>query len=226
MVERIKSRLTFDLIELSSNPGMLTPQNIEGIVQTLRATPHQIRISFHGIEEATFESNMALPYRRCLSATIALLRAAEKNELCVMIKGLGRAREGGSRAADFGEDAFLRFWQKQCRDADVNFERFEFRYGMYHSRCGNTGSPQPLIRTDLSGFYCSRLDRWFHFLWDGSMILCCNDYAGESVFGNITEATLDEILAGDRYQTLSSMLLGKRPSPGNFLCKRCTSPGG
>ena len=225
-MQRIQECLTYDLIEVSVNPGMLTPSRIQGLVQTLSQTPHQIRVSFHGVDAAGFERSMALPFARCLRQTLALLQAAQEAGLSVMIKGLGRSREQNGPAADFDESAFLSFWREQCRAAGLDASLVTFRYGLYHSRCGNAGVSSAPVRPNLEGFYCSRVDRWLHFLCDGSLILCCNDYAGESVFGNIREESLSSILAGERYSRLSSMLRGERPSPDDFFCKRCTSPGG
>ena len=83
-----------------------------------------------------------------------------------------------------------------------------------------------IVRPDLGGFYCTRVDRWFHFSYNGELVLCCNDYCKEVVLGDITKNTITEIMESKRYKEINQQVRGEIPSASDFICKRCTSPGG
>ena len=229
-LENMKEALTYHHIEVSVNPGALTPSASGELVRVLADTPHEIRISFHGIDAPSLEQNMRISFDSSLKNVIHFLKAAGEAGLTVMIKGLGMPRtEGSWHAASFSEKQFLDFWQSQCDAHRLYFDRIDFRYGMFHNRSdylSGAGKDVRIVRDDLENFYCSRVDKWFHFLYDGTMILCCNDYGRETAFGNISDQSLQSILQGEPYTRLAGQVLGRRECPPDFICKRCASVGG
>ena len=229
-LEEMKESLTYHHMEISANPAALTPFAAGELARVLADTPHEIRISFHGIDALSLEQNMRIPYVRSLENVLHFLAVAQEAGLQVMIKGLGMPRtEGRWNTASFSEKQFLDFWERQCEMHQLCFERIVFRFGLFHNRSDylpGTGEGTRIVRDSLEGFYCSRVDKWFHFLHDGTMILCCNDYGRETAFGNIQEQSLQDILQGEQYRRLADQVLGRRESPPDFICRRCASVGG
>ena len=59
-----------------------------------------------------------------------------------------------------------------------------------------------------------------HVLYDGSVILCCQDWRKEVVIGSLNDSTITEIWNSDRYNWVRSEIY--RGSSCNIdLCKRC-----
>jgi hypothetical protein len=63
-------------------------------------------------------------------------------------------------------------------------------------------------------------------MYNGDVILCCNDYHLETVLGNLGEQTIREVVKSKRYRETLYKALGMLPSSDDFLCKRCSKPGG
>ena len=227
---RMKEMLKYDHMEISVNPAALSHHASEELARVLSDTPHEIRVSFHGINAESFEKNMGIPFSLSLEHVLHFLAVAQENGLKVMIKGLGMPRsEGCWDVKMFSEEQFLAFWEFQCQSHGIHFDGIDFRYGMFHNRSDYVSGIQEgerIVRDSLEGFYCSRVNKWFHFLFDGTMILCCNDYNRETAFGNIRNQSLQDILQGEAYSRLNGQVLGRQPCPPDFICKRCTSVGG
>lgn len=229
-LREMKQALSYHHIEMSVNPAALTHHAAVELAEVLADTPHEIRISFHGIDEDSLARNMGLSFSPALEHVMYFLSAAGEMDLTVMIKGLGTPRSEGSwNTASFTEREFLDFWDRQFALHRIRTDHISLRYGMFHNRSDYvTGirEERRIIRQDLQGFYCSRVDKWYHFLHDGSMILCCNDYNRETVFGSIEHQGLQEILQGETYRRLAGQVTGLCGSPPDFICKRCASVGG
>jgi radical SAM protein with 4Fe4S-binding SPASM domain len=59
--------------------------------------------------------------------------------------------------------------------------------------------------------------------WDGSVLLCANDWSKKSVVGNINEDTIEDIWMNDRYRQYREMLLeGRRDAEP---CNKCNIDG-
>jgi len=101
-----------------------------------------------------------------------------------------------------------------------------FFYSTYNNRSNNVdfNMERDIVRPDLNNFYCTRVDKCFHFLHNGKMILCCNDYNEEVIMGDITLNNVHDIIASENYKTINKKVRGQIASEVDFLCKRCGSP--
>lgn len=63
-------------------------------------------------------------------------------------------------------------------------------------------------------------------MYDGTIRICCMDYHGEVKLPNLQDMSLIDYFQSDEYRTLYGMVTGQLDSPADFICKRCTSPGG
>ena len=112
----------------------------------------------------------------------------------------------------------------------IKTENVEIRYIKYHDRAGsiarNEYNYKKTFRNHLKDFYCPRIDQWIHILYNGDVIICCNDYHREVVFGNLNKQNIAEIFSSDEYREVKDILSGRSPVPNNFLCLRCNKIGG
>lgn len=76
------------------------------------------------------------------------------------------------------------------------------------------------IKDKISGCEWGRPWKWLHIDARGNIVLCCQDWKGETTFGNVKQQPLKEILTGGRYKDIMEKAEGKK-SDYNFICKRC-----
>jgi len=229
-IAEIKKRLRFTSLELSTNALALDAAAANRLAELFADVPHEIWVSFHGIDKRTHQGVMGIDYERCLDNVVRLLKLSDEVPLRVIIRGAGQGFTSALRHDfEFGEDDYRRFWEGQLAAHGIR-TRPGINWIRYHDRAGtirrNDVRLKTPVRPDLTGFSCPRLDRWLHILYTGELILCCMDYHRETVFGSIVERNLDDILAGPAYADLSGKVTGQIASPDDFICKRCISPGG
>ncbi|MDA7979611.1 MAG: radical SAM protein [Pirellulales bacterium] len=68
---------------------------------------------------------------------------------------------------------------------------------------------------------CDRLWRTMTVLVNGDIALCCLDYTGKVILGNVNEAPMEEIWKNDRYKELRKLHRDSRQDEIS-LCKDCT----
>ena len=67
----------------------------------------------------------------------------------------------------------------------------------------------------------NRLAGHLHVSWRGDVFICCLDYEQKSVFGNIAESTVEEILGGERARRCRRQVYGLEPAAPGLLCRSC-----
>ena len=218
------------LIEVSTNALALTPKKAHSLIEALADGPHEIWISFHGIDKRSFEGIMGIPFQKCLNNIIYFLKQQGPSPLQVKIRGAGMGRVSQlNHGFTFSENEYKSFWHEIFLQNEItSYPRLD--YFTYHDRAmsisRNSIRMADAPRPDLTGFSCSRLKDWMHFLYTGELILCCMDYHRETVFGDIRENSLRDIFSGKKYRALARKVTGQVASKNTFICKRCISPGG
>lgn len=91
------------------------------------------------------------------------------------------------------------------------------------NRSGNIPDFLPALEEPLQKM-CVRPWRFLNINWKGQGILCCNDYHGETNFGNLNKDTLVEIWNHMEYHKIRSKLQKKDRNVD--LCKTCDYNGG
>jgi len=89
----------------------------------------------------------------------------------------------------------------------------------YSSRAGFYS--KKILHSQTRGCKRSRSHNWLHFHADGEMVLCCMDWKKETVFGDIKQQSLGEILTSESYRKLLLQVKGEFDSKRDFICKRC-----
>jgi len=222
-------------IELSTNGIALTSKVADQLIEIFSNPHHKhhLWISFHGINKETFEHIMKLNYERAHQNVIYLLKKSV-GRLKIRLRGMGSRRDG--KYIFFTSQQYREYWQKNFLQYDISSENIQVDTCFFHDRAGN------LHREDRNAnilnmgvareidpsqrFYCPRIDLWLHIMWDGQIRLCCMDYHGEVILPNIHSMSLLDYFRSEAYLTLYEKVTGKRKSEENFICKRCSSPGG
>jgi radical SAM protein with 4Fe4S-binding SPASM domain len=61
----------------------------------------------------------------------------------------------------------------------------------------------------------------FNILYNGDVILCCNDYSGKKILGNVNVSSIKEIWNSKKYQRIRELFYKKKYEK-IFLCQTCT----
>jgi len=219
--------LTFGLLELSTNASTLSRPVLESCARVLERVPHEIWVSFHGVDDDSYRRMMGLDFDQTLDNVVSLLKMADRRSLNVTIRSAGLAMPGseGLSPVSFDAGQMVAFWEQVLRRHGIS-RRPRLVHMAYHNRAGSLARPATPVRRSLVGFYCRRADEWLHVLYNGDVILCCNDYQRRTVVGNLANQGLDEVLLGQEFLDLRLKVMGLRSSEEGFLCKLCARPGG
>ncbi|RXJ66612.1 hypothetical protein CRV08_12340 [Halarcobacter ebronensis] len=222
--------LSPEIVEVATNISVLNEKVIKGLRDVLMKVPHELRISFHGINEKSYTEVMGLNFEKSLNHVKKLVEIMQTEPLNLMIRGSGKPRKDSNEVKYwFGEKEYKEFWNRELS----NFEKKpKIDFFTYHDRAGQKqlnekGIRFNVYRENLKDFYCIRFDQWVHFLYTGEPILCCMDYNRETVFPNgISEKTIEELYSSNHFETMLKKATGLQESEKDFICKRCISPGG
>ena len=177
---------------------------------------------------------MKINHERSTRNLIELIKTSKGN-LNIKIRGSGSSRTGLGKHW-FTREEYIEYWQKLSNIHNFPIEWINLDYFTYHDRAGTIHRSERLANANNVGvvleisknspFYCSRVDRWIHIMWNGDYRLCCMDYHGEVQLPSISQVPLLEHLKSPEYSKLFKKVTGLIDSEANFICKRCTSPGG
>ena len=221
-------------VEISTNGAALTESAVSKLFEVMSGRKHDIWVSHHGINKETLEHIMAIDYEKSTQNLIRLIEMSN-GRFKIKIRGAGEAK--ATNKIYFTRQQYIDYWKEMEVRYGLNMEKVSIDSFQFHDRAGT------LFRTDrgsceLNGgkvreigpghspFYCPRLDQWIHFMWDGSIRLCCMDYHHEVKLPNIHQMSLLDYYYSDEYTDIVNKVSGRTHSDENFICKRCISPGG
>jgi len=221
-LEKIKRLNNFDYIEFSTNASLLSNEYTDKIITVLGDVNNDIWISFHGVKEHHYKKIMGLEFKQTLNNICNFLVKAD-GKLKIQIKGSGQPFVQNRNSPHwFSKEEYFYFWNGIFAKLKLK-NRPKLFYFQYNDRAGNIGHNLSFNfrRKTLKGFKCPRVNQWFHILYTGELVLCCNDYFKECVFGNIADQSLEEILNSTNRKKIIDMVEGRKKSPSDFICKRC-----
>ncbi len=197
-----------DTVKIISNASALTEKKSR---QLIEAGLDEIKISFDGLSKEVFEKvRVGLKYEKIAANLEGLLR----------IRGeMGRSNPKvqlmfvSIKENEFEETGFVDRWRGVVDRVDVT--RAHNWGGSDHV----TGTSKPKNQT---GFQCMRLWQTFTVLWDGRVSICCVDYEGSEILGDLRTETMKEIWNGARLAQIRDWHNG-----GQFekvpVCSNCTA---
>lgn len=219
------------LVEVSTNGAALTANVAVQLLEAMKGRRHEIWVSHHGIDKATLESIMRIDHDKATSNLVGLLKAAD-GRYRIRIRGAGESKDGKHRY--FTREQYHDCMDKLFKDNGINTSKIDVEWFRFHDRAG-TLHRERSAGLDMGTqreiglnhpFTCPRISEWIHFMWDGRTALCCMDYHGEVRLPNIKDTSLLEYFHGADHYHLVEQVSGLKESPKDFICKRCTSPGG
>ncbi len=219
-----------EIVEVATNISVLNEKVIKGLREVLITVPHELRVSFHGIDEQSYSEVMGLDFDKSLENVKVLVEMMQNEPLNLMIRGSGKPRESNSNVKFwFGEEEYYKFWKKELANYKVQpvIDFFTYHDRASQKQLTKKGVDFNVYREDLKDFYCSRFDQWVHFLYTGEPILCCMDYNRETVFpDSLHNNSIDELYQSEYFIETIKKATGLCESEDDFICKRCVSPGG
>lgn len=109
------------------------------------------------------------------------------------------------------------------RVADICRNKYEILTTML-DRAGNLGDDELYSKQILSGeIACSLCGQELNhniLLPDGTVILCCMDYAMQHVMGNLLDSPYEEVVGENKYIEIKERM--RNNSKRNTLCRKCS----
>jgi sulfatase maturation enzyme AslB (radical SAM superfamily) len=202
LIEKIRYAKSIGIPEvgLISNGSLIGEEAARGVVE---AGLDAVNISVDAAGKETFErTRVGLKYDRVIANIEGLLRVRAE---------LGKARPklilSFVRRDDSEEErAFIAEWRAKADKIHVTD---------LHNWAGTLHT-----RSDVT-FPCYRPWLTFTVLWDGRVSLCCADFDGKVVLGDLTTSTIAEIWNAEPYRRARRAHL---ESGGPDLCRTCDLP--
>ena len=229
-LNQVCRRLDFEVLEISTNASTLTEETSQKLAELLDGMPHEIWVSFHGVDKDGYSKVMDLDFTKSLANVISLLKLAEQRGLQVTIRSAGTAMSNGEDLSlpRFSQRQMEMFWEEVFQKYRIT-QRPALVYFAYHGRAGSLphrGRQDQKRKKSLFGFYCERGDQWLHVLYNGEVVFCCNDYHRKTVISNLNTQTIKEVLHSRKYRAHRLMMMGLKKAPDDFICRFCRKPGG
>lgn len=232
-IEDIYQAFPQTCVEVSTNGAALTEKVIDNLLAVMKDRRHDIWVSHHGINAETFFHIMQLDHQRAIEHISMLIKKA-KGKYTIRLRGAGQSRDKSHTY--FTQEEYRQYWDQMSRQHNISLKNIDIDAFTFHDRAGTLhreerGANQLNMGTvrqidPKHRFHCTRLDEWLHFLYDGSLSLCCMDYHKEIKLPNIKDISLIDYFFSREYAELIDQVSGKVGCAPGHICTRCTSPGG
>jgi radical SAM protein with 4Fe4S-binding SPASM domain len=202
LVEKIRYAKHRGIAEvgLISNGSLMNEDAARGVVE---AGLDAINISVDASGRETFEaSRVGLNYDKVIANIEGLLRMRAESGRAHPKLILSFVRRENSNE----ERAFIDHWKDKADKIHVTD---------LHNWAGTL---QP--RSDVT-FPCYRPWLTFTVLWDGRVALCCADFDGKVILGNLRDSTIEAIWNAEAYRRVRREHLA---SGGPDICRTCDLP--
>ena len=170
----------------------------------LGSTVSQVHFSIDGLSKAVYEAHRrGLSYERVMANVAAFLEAAWNRRASVGTRVVMTLTEDNRHEAD----AFRDYWRDRVDVVEV-------------LPCdGRGGEGRAPASDDGRRLPCFQVASRAYVLSDGSVVGCCKDSIGQSVFGNVATQSLRQIWNSPDYRRFRELAGGV---PGGFeVCRRC-----
>jgi len=190
-------------VEVSTNASLLTREVSRHLVAMAKDRRLTMVLSFQGAGKRSFEAMTGLSYSKCLKHIRGFLEEAQAGGPKIVIHSYG------------DEKKIMEFWQTKC--ALWGLVRYpKIKVIQYTNRAGNLDGQYAYEVEKRHVKKCVRHTGWLHFNWKGDLIICCNDYENEVVFGNVMKDSIQEMV-----KRIKPLIEKQSKDNPNFICRRC-----
>ncbi|MEI7905469.1 MAG: radical SAM/SPASM domain-containing protein [Candidatus Firestonebacteria bacterium] len=214
----VKSKGPF-FVKLFSNASLLDKNRVHKVFES---GLDEIVISFNGITKEIYEQVMKLPYEKSLENTLLLIKerkrrfeSGREGSLAQVLKpkivlSCVRLEKNKDEVRKFNE-----YWKGK---AD------EILKPIPENWSGNMDQKSPWKYDFKKKMWpCRGMWDSLDFTWDGRVILCCRDYDGAVIIGDISKSSVKEILQKKR--ELGVKQLEKGDYSDAKICFNCDTMG-
>ena len=194
-------------VYLNTNASLMTPEKVDALLAT--GFEGKIHVSFHGITPDVYERITGLDYEVTLKNTLYLIEKYRPQN--ILIRGVDDHWPTGER------QKWFEFW----REKNVQLE-----YLPPISRCGGISRLLPkrlgnkkTVR--LYGCRCHLPLVEMVILFDGRVVMCCEDMGRELIWGDVSKDGITGVWNGPIRRDAVRRLYSGKPAPKSFLCSRC-----
>jgi biotin synthase-related radical SAM superfamily protein len=202
LVEKIRYAKQIGIREvgLISNGSLISDEVARGLVE---AGLDAINISLDAAGKEVFErTRVGLKYDKVIAAIERILAIREELQRPRPKLILSFVRQDNSDE----ERAFIERWRARADKIHVTD---------LHNWAGTLSG-----RADVN-FPCYRQWLTFTVLWDGRVSLCCADFDGKEILGDLRTSTIGDIWNDERYRTVRRAQLAHG---GPSICQSCDLP--
>lgn len=165
-----------------------------------------IKVSIDGNSKETFETiRRGIKFDRVVRNIETLIDVRRKSASKTPRIGLVFVETEKNR---FEREAFVKRWKGRVDSIHIS---------SYHNWGGSLDSSRAM---ETRGLPCLRIWRTFTVLWNGDAALCCMDYDGKVILGNVKKDTISAIFNGEKLRKIREYHLR-----GEFnripICLRC-----
>lgn len=207
-VEYIREKMPNVYILFNTNGATLTKGRSERLADL---NINEINFSFLAIRKETYERIMGLNFKQTLENILYYIKLPKEYNTQITVSIFTNHLTG-----DEVEKA-LNFWRNEgVYTSAINS----------HDRAGNIKSDIMSVIEQKSGkkiIGCAadRQLKYLHILYNGDIVLCCQDWRREVVLGNCRTKSIYDIWNSPEYKEVREKIISKRESEDNFICKRC-----
>jgi MoaA/NifB/PqqE/SkfB family radical SAM enzyme len=203
---KIRQCCPYSVIEVSSNISLLDERTARSI------EPYHIddfRMSVFGFSESTYRQMM--PKLSWETVKGNLDRVVNDTSFRSSIGGIGLVMIDFPLVPDAEKEAAAAY----CKSNGLEFNLWGFL-----DRAGNVANhSNHVLREQVHGCEQNRPLERMHILYDGKVVLCCQDWYATTVLGDANEKSLQDIWLSDRYQRVRESIYGGGHAPR--LCSKC-----
>lgn len=204
-IRYIKKNCSRLYVQISTNCSLFTRKKAKEI---LLAGPDTITLSLDSMNKQTYTKARGLNYDTVIKNIMNLIEI--KKELGSNTKLVVRLIK--TKLTYKGEEEFKRFWKDKCVDIEIkpahNFLDTDLRIG----------SNKKVNSFSL----CKKLWRDIEIYWDGDVPICCRDYNGEQLVGNVRNQSVESIWKNEKFSNLRRTHLSLVKIKDLSPCNRCS----
>ncbi len=194
-------------VYFNTNAYEMTPEKLDGVFET--GFQGEFMISSHSHNPEVYKRIMGLDYERTLNNILYLLDRYDPKK--VLIRGVDDNWPEGEK------EKWFEFWEPK----GVQIEYLE-----PVSRCGGVKRllPENLKHDQSVRLYGCKNHLPLHemiVLYDGRVVMCCQDMGREVIWGNVRDEGVAGVWNGKTRTDIVKRLYNGSPNSKDFICSKC-----